>query len=94
MKWCARHPLLLVAVLLLGPGFAAAYPLPFLLIALLVGAGFGLYWLVVLLDRHSREEIRLRQWREYEQRCVAWRADVEDYLWRIGDPRGTWGLPK
>ena len=89
-----RHPIMLMILILAGLTVLVAFWQVFLIAAILAAAGYLMYRLGLLLEQHSRQQILLQQWREYEQRCLAWRADVEDYLWRIGDPRGTWGLPK
>lgn len=94
MAWIGRHIVLTMLLLLAGITVLLAFWQLFLILGLLAAAGCCMYRLGVLFEQHSREQIRLRQWREYEQKCLAWRAEVEDYLWRIGDPRGFWGIRK
>lgn len=84
MKWCARHPGLLAAVLILGVGFMGAYPLQTLTIAAACGCFYALWRWFVWLDRRSHDIIKRGQ-------MLAWDADYEHWMTMQGHPVGTYG---
>lgn len=79
IAFLARYPWLLVAVVILGASFLAAYPIP----VLALGAIWGACWYASTShDKRHMTKLAMKR-----------RAEYEDRLWVAGHPGGIYGQP-
>lgn len=84
MNGSAKHPVWSALGLLLGLGFVLAYWPLFVVAGIIAFVGWVTWQACKHLDARSR-------WILQRRADLNARADWEDYLWRMGDPRGTYG---
>lgn len=79
-----QHPWLLMWGVFFGFGFVMAFWPLLLALAVLAGVGYGCYRLV-------EHQVRQNRIMAHQRAVLAWRADVEHWLWMRGDSRGMYG---